>query len=137
MNTFPLASTIASSILCFMYVFLTILIIRARRINKIPIGTGECTDLQTRSAAHENFGNYAPFFLILLFLFEIQSSSNTVIASVFAGVFCFGRVSHAFSVLVFEKRKTYTFRVLGMVCTFIPMMGLAFRNIWFAIGSLI
>ncbi len=66
--------------------------------------------------AFNNFTEYAPFALLLIWFLE-QQSGGGVLIHVFCLVFIAGRVIHAFGVS--QVNETPVFRIAGMAVTFI------------------
>ena len=56
------------------YIGLAFRVIKKRREFKVPVGTGNQSQLETAIRAHGNFSEYVPFFLLLLLTAEINQA---------------------------------------------------------------
>ena len=103
------------AILAFIYVKLTLNVIRLRRSHKVKIGHKNHKDLEQAIRAQANFIEYVPFGLILLSCLEINNI-HPLIVFILGGLLFIGRFLHAkaFTVVGIDKTK----RVQGMKCTF-------------------
>jgi uncharacterized protein len=135
MLNFPISSALSASVLSIFYIFLTVLVIRARRSQKIALGVPERSVLEKRASAHENFSNYTPLFLILLTFFEMAAEHRKFYALAYGCLFFLGRLCHAYSILVFERNQKYTFRVVGMAATFFSLVSLSIFNLMWGIQN--
>lgn len=106
-----------------MLIFLSINVIKGRRIGKVALGDGGQFDMVRRMRAHGNFVEYTPMFLILLALAESNKLPDYAI-HFFGVLFLAGRFMHGLSVLKIEQyegEKLMTnpkWRIRGMICTF-------------------
>lgn len=119
-------SAIFAGILALGYQFLAVLVIRQRRALGQGVGDGGSQPMLRRIRAHGNFGEYAPFTLLLMALNELNHAPRPLL--VLAGaIFCLGRISHAYGLLVAEVKTlpSFAFRIGGMVATFITLTSLA------------
>ena len=111
-----------AAILGFIYVFLSIRVIRNRRTQSVAIGDGNNNVLSRAIRVHGNFSEYVPFVLVLLFLLETQVQSTPMIH--FFGIsFIAGRLIHAYGVS--QTDENIRLRVIGMVTTFIVIISLS------------
>lgn len=117
-----LITSITAALLTFLYVFLGLRVINMRRTGRGP-SFGSTGDEQFLRAvrAHANLGEYAPLFLILLGLYELQGGMVWVL-STSAAVFVAGRILHAIG---FGFMGTGPWRTIGMVCTNTALLFLA------------
>lgn len=119
-------TTISTSILAVLFVGLSLRIINMRRTGVGPsvgIEGGEKFVRAVRS--HANLGEYAPFFLILLGLYEVQTESNSIALGL-ALVFIVSRIAHAIGFGFIGKGPL---RTLGMVGTNAALLILSTLNI--------
>lgn len=128
MNMFS-TTAIFAGILGLMLVMLSARISLIRNKLKVALGTAKDNELERAVRAQANFVEYAPLFLILLFLLEIQEMPNWILVCI-GSVFVFARISHAFAISYMELRdlkKGLKFRVLGTALTYtlISIMSLA------------
>lgn len=127
-----------AGVLGLMYVGLSVHVIRGRRKVRAAIGDANSKDMQCRIRAHGNFAEYAPFFVLLLWMAEQQGLSHLLL-HVFAFGFIAGRALHAYSALVVEQydgdtlTTTVKFRIRGMICTFTTLALVAISNIWLSL----
>ena len=107
-----------AGLLGFLYLWLTILVIRRRISLRLALGDGGDTNIMRRIRAHANFAEYVPFALILMGIGELNGQHKWVLATL--GTFLvLARLSHAYSLIVVEARKQtdIKFRSIGMVLT--------------------
>lgn len=124
-----------AGLLGLIYVYLSVTVIKGRRKNKIAIGQGGTQDMMLSIRGHGNFNEYTPLFLILLFLCEYHQVMPIFIHS--AGIlFITGRICHAYSLLHDEQydadgglMHNPKYRILGMMLTFVILIGLSVINI--------
>ena len=104
-----------ASLLAFIYVKLSINVIKLRRSHKVSLGHENHKDLEQAIRAQANFIEYVPFGLILLSCLEINKI-HPLIVFVLGGLLFVGRFLHAksFTLPGTEPIK----RVQGMKCTF-------------------
>lgn len=101
--------------LVFIYVALTLMIIRKRLSLRVSLGDGENDVLRPYVRAHANFVETVPFALFLLFLAEYQGASLYLIHA--AGLLLLiGRVLHPLG-LIRHKYSAGRKRTVGMVMT--------------------
>ncbi|MGH1427584.1 MAG: MAPEG family protein [Arenicella sp.] len=103
----------------FMYVFLSIRVIKNRRALSVAIGDGNNNALSRVVRAHGNFSEYVPFTLILLFLFEIQTQSSLLVHLLGISLLI-GRLIHAYGLS--QVNENIRLRVMGMVSTFMVII---------------
>lgn len=119
-------TSVAASILAFMYVGLALRVIYLRRSGVGPsIGTNADERFLRAVRAHGNLGEYAPLFLILLGLAELQEANPTLLIAA-AAVFVGGRIMHALGLGFLGTRP---WRTLGMVGTNTALLTLALMNV--------
>lgn len=114
------------SLLGFLYIAMTFKVIKGRRNQKISLGSGQDGEIIHLTSAHSNFASYAPFFLIALFLAEIQRF-NIWFLMVIGFLFLTGRILHYKSML--DGGNNFKYRVNGMKLTIIPIMILLVLNL--------
>jgi uncharacterized membrane protein YecN with MAPEG domain len=86
------------------------------------MGDGDNPHLIARMRAHENFIEYTPFFLILLALIEMAMGSSSWLWGI-GIVYIVARICHAFGM---DKTKPHPLRMIGILLTFLVLIGLAF-----------
>ena len=72
---------------------------------------------------HSNFAEYTPMCLFLIYILEVVTGA-VLMVHVY-GVFIIGRCVHA--VGVSRVDENYKFRVVGMACTFVVLIGTSMR----------
>ena len=115
-------TAIYASLLAFLYVVLSYRVAQRRIRLKVGLGTGQNAELERAIRIHGNFGEYVPFALLLLALFE--SSGGAVWAVHGAGTgLLIARVLHALGLTQSSGRSTGRFS--GVVATWLIMLALA------------
>ena len=112
-----------ASILAFIYLYITALVIMHRRSNQIDGGDEV---LQRLVRVHGNFAEYVPLTLLLLAILEISTAIPWLI-HVFGASLVIGRVLHAYG-LRQSVGATWQ-RVAGMMLTLMSLFGLASANL--------
>lgn len=112
-----------AGILALFYVWLSARIPGFRRRHQKSLGVTEDDRFLRAVRAQANFGEYAPFGLLLLYLLA-SLDAPAILLHLLGILLILGRALHAYSLLIVEPAKgTYRFRIAGMVCTF-TMLGL-------------
>ncbi len=101
--------------LTFVFITLSIRVIRLRRQLKVGLGDGGHPDLLRASSAHANLIEYVPLGLILLMLIE-QAAAPILFVHLIGGLLLVGRLAHAYGIS--QPNEDYRFRSVGMVLTF-------------------
>ena len=114
--------------LALLLVFLAERTAAARRRSRVDVGTGEDEALLRWTRAHANLAEYAPIFLILLFLAERTLGSGLWLGAL-AIVFLAGRLMHAYSLIRAEPARVavrglgrYRWRIAGMAATLLAIL---------------
>ncbi len=111
----------------FLLVFISMQVIKARRLHMISLGVGPQEQIAALVIAHSSFVAYVPFFLFLLAVLELSGRISSTVLLVIGAMFYMGRVFHyvAFggTKMDFQKRK------LGMHLTFGPLIAMAVLNL--------
>jgi uncharacterized protein len=116
-----IVTSFSAAILAILLVVLTVLTIIARGRFKVILSDNGEHALIKFIRAHGNLAEFAPIFLILLTLVEINHFLSIFWLWSIALVFLVGRFAHAISLLFIEP-KTLKLRVFGMMLTFIPIL---------------
>ncbi|RDL45363.1 glutathione metabolism protein [Marinomonas piezotolerans] len=114
---------IYAALLALLYVFLSARIIKLRVKYQVGIGDGDHPLLQRAIRVQANFGEYVPFALLLLWMYESMNGAPMLVL-ILGALLCVGRLLHAYGVS--QKNETLTFRQAGMVITFSVMLISAF-----------
>lgn len=109
----PITTLLASLLLAWLLV-LSWRVIQGRQTNGASLGDGGDASLQRRIRAQANLTEYAPMFVILIALVELQSD-NTWVLLVLSMMFVVGRLAHGYA-LAFTDGNTLG-RVGGMALT--------------------
>jgi uncharacterized protein len=121
-------TSLYAALLAFLFVYLSIRVIRLRSALKISIGVGRSVQSENQAEpseilrairAHANLSEYAPFALLLIGLLEIQGMPDLWVHAL--GFFLlFGRCLHAYGIS--QTNEQFVFRVSGMMLTFSVML---------------
>lgn len=121
----PGASTaVYAAVLALLFTALSFRTLLRRR--RIGVGVGDGGDVALTKAirAHANFAEYTPLGLILIYLLEVVAGAYLMV-HVYGVLLVVGRSLHAWGVSQVEEN--YRFRVAGMVCTFVVLIGASLR----------
>jgi uncharacterized membrane protein YecN with MAPEG domain len=106
------------------YVGLAFRVIKKRRQYRIPIGMGNQSELEAAIRAHGNFSEYVPFFLMLIFVAEVNGVPAWLIA-ICSLLMIAGRLIHSVAISAANLKQ----RVIGMQLTFVSMISAAITNL--------
>jgi len=115
----PIIVPTYAAILAFIYVLLSVRVIRMRGAARVAIGHGGNSRLERRMRVHANFAEYVPLALILLAFLEMQAQSRYLIHGL-ALLLIAGRAIHAFGVS--QDKENIRLRVTGMILTFAVLL---------------
>lgn len=117
---------IYAALVTFLYVYLTVMVISARRNTKTILGDGGHQSLQSAIRAHGNFAEYVPLALVLMALAELQDKPDYSLH--FIGiVLLIARLLHPFGLS--QDQPRFKLRVTGMVLTFVALVSGALVNL--------
>ncbi|MCC5791511.1 MAG: MAPEG family protein [Legionellaceae bacterium] len=116
------------SLLCFLYLYLSCLVILQRRKHRLAYLTNQDKAFIVRFRAHANFTENVPFALILLAIAMVLGMSEWLFLML-AILLVFGRGVHAFGLIWREQHQKFFCRILGMGLTFLVMATLAIFNL--------
>jgi len=105
---------IYAAFLGFIFIYLSVLTIRARRNNKVAIGDGSHPLLQRAIRVHGNFSEYTPITILLVSFVELLGYPHFLIHSLMFA-FLIGRISHLYGVS--KPKEDFRFRVFGIATT--------------------
>lgn len=108
--------------------WLSVQVIRLRRLHQVAIGDGGHNDLQLAIRAHANALEYLPLALLMMFMLEQQHLSPWLIHGLGISLLM-GRVVHAIAI----PRRNLRLRVVGMAMTFLMLMAGAILGITLAL----
>ncbi len=118
----PPATALYAALLGLLYVRLSLRVIRHRRSSKIAIGTTGDVHLERAARVHGNFAEYVPLGLVLIYSVEATGYPWWAIHP-FGLLLLAGRLLHAHGVS--QEREDFSYRVAGMVCTFLTLLSTA------------
>lgn len=115
---------IYAGLLGLLIVWMTLQVVKQRRLHRVSLGDGGVDSLQQVISAHNNLVQYSPIMLLLLFLFEYQNG-NIWLIHLTGAAFLLGRILH------FRALTTTNFkqRIISMQLTLFPIIGLCLLNI--------
>ena len=108
-------TSIYAALLAFIYILLSVRIIRVRHRTKVAFGANGDPDLDRRIRVHANFAEYVPFALLLLAFVEMGEAADWVV-HVLGLTLLAGRAAHAYGVS--QAREDFRFRVTGTAMSF-------------------
>ena len=101
-------------------------VIKGRRSLSLSTGDGGDSMMERHIRAQGNLAEYAPIFVILIAMAELQSS-NAVVVSILALVIFIGRLAHAYGFAFTEKNMKL--RVCGMMATLFGISATSLYNL--------
>lgn len=119
-----------AGLLGFVFLFLSIQVIKMRRKYAVSLGDGQQDGLQKATRAHANFSEYVPFCLFLLLIAELTSQADLFL-HICGLVLLFGRVAHAYG-LITQTGASWG-RVIGTLSTFAVLIALSLWNLYIVI----
>lgn len=116
-----------ASFLGFLFVFLSLRVIRARRAAQIALGDGGDRLLLRGMRVQANFAEYVPLALVLMGLAE-SLGTPAIALHILGMALVAGRLSHAYGVS--REREDYRFRIAGMGATCSVILAAAVACLW-------
>lgn len=116
-----------AALLTILFVALSVRTLLRRRRIGVGVGDGGDQALIKASRAHANFAEYTPLALLLIYLLEVVTGA-TMMVHVYGALLLIGRSLHAYGVSQVEE--DYRFRVGGMACTFVVLIGASLRLLY-------
>jgi len=113
-----------SALVALIFVVLSMRTLLLRRKLGIGVGVGDNSRLIKAARAHSNFAEYAPICLILIYLLETVAGGQLLV-HMYGAILILGRTIHAYG--IGQVEENYKFRVVGMACTFIVIIGCSVR----------
>ena len=95
-------------------------------------GVGNSLEHEKAMQAYDNFTEYVPLALLLIWFLELRSGSGWSIHA-FCLVFLSGRLIHALGVS--RVNENYKFRIVGMVLTFTTIITVSIRLLLGVFGA--
>jgi hypothetical protein len=116
MNTIHLSIVpIYASLLALLFIYLSVLVVKQRRLHRVAIGDGHKPSLKRAIAVQNNFAQYVPFSLLLLSLMEINHAPAYFVHTLCA-LLLFARCLHAYGVS--QEPEPFRYRKIGILTTF-------------------
>ena len=107
--------------LALIFLWLSLRVIRHRRAERIPLGSGGNAALERAVRAHANFAEFVPFAALLLILAEWGGAWPWLLHALGA-LLVAARLSHGIGIV--QELEDFRLRVFGMMGTF-GVMGIA------------
>lgn len=106
---------IYASLLALLFIYLSVLVVKQRRLHRVAIGDGHKPSLKRAIAVHNNFAQYVPITLILLATMEINHAPPYLLHALCA-LLLFARCLHAYGVS--QEPEPFRYRQAGVLTTF-------------------
>ena len=119
-------TTALVSVLSLWLLALSIAVIKSRGAQKVSLGEGEGGMLQRRVRAQANLTEYAPLFVVMIAVAEVQGGNSTILG-LLSVVFVLGRLAHG-AALAFTEHNMQA-RVGGTMATFTALALAALYNL--------
>ncbi len=116
------ATPIYAAVAAFILIYLSLRVIRTRRMEKVALGDGGNAALLRASRAQANFAEYVPMALLLMGFAELQGAPLWAVHGL-GLVLLAGRLVHAYGVS--QAQENFRFRVRGMQLTFFVLAAAA------------
>lgn len=117
-------TAVYSALMALIFVVLSVRTLLLRRKLGVGVGDGGDGRLVKALRAHSNFAEYTPICLFLIYLLETVAGAVTTV-HIYGIILIFGRSVHAYGIS--QVHENYRFRVVGMACTFMVMIGCSVR----------
>ncbi len=121
---------IYAALIAFLYVALSVNVIRQRRMGKISVGDHGDKAMIKAMRTHANCAEYAPFALLLIAMVELQDAGGWLV-NLLGMLLLAGRLLHAYG---FGKTpQIIILRQIGMGLTFTAILLAAMANLVLAV----
>jgi uncharacterized membrane protein YecN with MAPEG domain len=127
----PSITALYAGLLGILYIVLGGFVVANRRRARVGIGTGSDTALERVVRVHGNFAEYAPLFLLLLLVAELNGAA-AMLLHLAGAAFFLARLGHAFGLS--QSSGTSMGRFVGTLVSWVAIVVLALCNIWLALG---
>lgn len=122
----PTITALYAGLLALLYLALGGLVVANRRRARVGLGTGSDTALERAVRVHGNFAEYAPLFLLLLLIAELNGL-GALLLHLAGAAFFLARIGHAFGLS--QSSGTSTGRFVGTLVTWVAILVLALANL--------
>lgn len=127
----PTITALYAGLLGILYMFLCWQVVAQRRRAKVGLGVGGDTALERAVRVHGNFAEYAPLFVVLLLVAELNGGAPVPL-HVLGGAFVLARIGHALG--LGRSSGVSKGRFYGTLVTWVALLVLAVLNIWLALA---
>lgn len=127
----PTITALYAGLLGIFYIGLAGSVVAGRRRARIGLGTGGDTALERAVRVHANFSEYAPLFLLLLLIVELNGAGPGLLHG--AGVvFVAARIGHALGLA--QSSGISAGRFWGSAVSWLTILVLALAALWQSFG---
>lgn len=116
------AAALWSGLLIIVLVLLSVRVVMGRRRLRVSLGDGGHHEMTVLTRTFANAAEYAPIGVVALILLALMGASAMEV-HVIGGALWAGRLIHPFGLAV--RRAPNAPRILGMVLTWLPLLGAA------------
>ncbi len=110
-----LITPIYAALLSLVFILLSIKVVNTRRVAKVAIGDGRNALLQRAIAVHNNFAQYAPLSLLLIYFCELEHAPQLLVHALGFSLLI-SRLVHAYGVS--QPTENFRLRTFGIVTNF-------------------
>ena len=125
----PTITALYGGLLAILYLVLAGRVVAERRRAKVGLGTGGDAALERAVRVHGNFAEYAPLFLLLLLLAELNGAATPLLHA-FGAAFLLARIGHAQGLS--GRSGVSRGRFFGTLVSWVALLALALVNLWLA-----
>lgn len=127
----PTITALYAGLLGIFYIGLAGSVVAGRRRARIGLGTGGDTALERAVRVHANFSEYAPLFLLLLLIVELNGAAPGLLHG--AGtIFLVARIGHALGLA--SSSGTSAGRLWGSAASWLAILVLGWTALWQYLG---
>lgn len=110
-----LITPIYAALLSLVFILLSIKVVNTRRVAKVAIGDGRNAMLQRAIAVHNNFAQYVPLSLLLIYFCELEHAPQLLVHALGFSLLI-SRLVHAYGVS--QPTENFRLRTFGIVTNF-------------------
>lgn len=114
-------TAVLASLLAALFLALSMRVVKLRRANQVSLGHGGVPELERAIRGQANFSEYAPFFVALTLIAELQGI-NALLIGVVALAFLIGRAMHGYCFAYTDGRMVLRVRGMQLTATAIVVM---------------
>jgi uncharacterized protein len=127
----PMITSLYGGLLGLLYLVLCWRVVENRRRGRVGLGAGGDAALERAIRVHGNFAEYAPLFLVLSLLAELNGGP-AMFLHIAGASFFLARVAHAYGLA--RSSGTSRGRFMGTLVTWVAILALALANLWLAVS---